>query len=280
MSGLVLAILAANVPAPADASVPQWVHLVPDGAIAGRDGRSYALSDPAGVVGDFAARGLDLVVDFEHQNDTPQARLNGPVPAAGWIKALEARADGIWGRVEWTARAAQMIAAKEYRYLSPVILHHRDTHEIMGLKGASLVHSPNFALTALNSQDPHMTPAPVATAPDDATRLTGLMDVIAGFFGLPAGATVEQVMTAFKAMAAKAKAPPDPARYMPVEAVQAMMADRRAELASVADGRAQEKVNVAFRQGYIHGGMRDWALSLCRSDEAAFDSFQSGWHAI
>jgi len=38
------------------------------------------LSDAAGVVGDFAARGLDLVGDFEQQNDTPAARLNGPVP--------------------------------------------------------------------------------------------------------------------------------------------------------------------------------------------------------
>lgn len=106
------------------------------------------------------------MVDFEHPNDTPAARLSGPVPAAAWIKALQARSDGIWGLVQcicsdhqnrrtarsdgirglvqWTARAADMIAAKECRYLSPVILHQPDTREIMCLKGASLVHNPNF----------------------------------------------------------------------------------------------------------------------------------------
>jgi len=166
-----------------------------------------------------------------------------------------------------------MIAAKEYRFLSPVfpspgICHPRDTHEIMGLKGASLVHSPNFALTALNSQEAHMPPTPMPS--DDPAKLQGLMDAIITYFGLPADTTPDQVMTALKSVADKAA--PDPAKYMPVEAVQSMMADRRNELVSVAEGRAQQKVNAAFRQGYIHGGMRDWALSLCRSDEAAFDT--------
>jgi phage I-like protein len=90
MSGLVLAPPAANVPAPADSTgAPQWVHLVPNDKIAGRDGRSYALSDPARVVDAFKAGGLDLVVDFEHQNDTPAARLNGPVPAASGAVSKE-----------------------------------------------------------------------------------------------------------------------------------------------------------------------------------------------
>jgi len=155
------------------------MHLVPCGAIAGRDGRSHALSDPAAVGKDFEARGLDRVIDFEHQNDTPAARLNGPVPAAGWIKALQVRADGLWGRVEWTARAAQMIAAKKYRFLSPVIFHHRDTRETMRLKGASLVHSPNLVLTALNSQEPQMSPQPIpANVP---ARLQDLLRSIIAF---------------------------------------------------------------------------------------------------
>ena len=38
-------------------------------------------------------------------------------------------------------------------------------------------------------------------------------------------------------------------------------------------GRAQGKVDAAFRQGYINGGLRGWALALCQSDEPAFDAF-------
>jgi phage I-like protein len=69
--------------------------------------------------------GIDLPVDDEHQNDKPEAKLKGPVPAAGWIKEMRSDETGIWGRVEWTATARELIERKEYRYLSPVILHNK-----------------------------------------------------------------------------------------------------------------------------------------------------------
>lgn len=67
--------------------------------------------------------------------------------------------------------------------------------------------------------------------------------------------------------------PPDPAKYMPVTAVQEVLQDRRATQDALSEGRAQEKVNAAVRQGYITNGMKDWALALCRSDEPSFDQF-------
>lgn len=67
----------------------------------------------------FAAYGNDLVFDYEHQ--TFGATGNGPVPASGWIRqgALEMRDDGIYAKVEWTERARELIAKREYRYYSP-----------------------------------------------------------------------------------------------------------------------------------------------------------------
>lgn len=118
MQGLATAILDRALPAgPSDKGAPEWVHLLPTGFMKGRDGRSYDLADPGGLILAFQANGIDLPVDFEHQNDKPEARLKGPVPAAGWIKELQIREGGIWGRVEWTASAAEMIGAREYRYL-------------------------------------------------------------------------------------------------------------------------------------------------------------------
>jgi len=70
------------------------------------------------LVAAFKAGGIDLPVDHEHQNDNPDARLNGPVPAAGRITQLRAGA-GLWGRVASTATAAEMIGNREYRFLSP-----------------------------------------------------------------------------------------------------------------------------------------------------------------
>lgn len=104
--------------------LPEWLHLVPFGEWRGHravDVMTVGEADARAVVGNFAKRGIDLVIDWEHQ--TIGTMHNGqPAPAAGWIDRLEARADGVWGHVrEWTPRAAEQLRAREYRYLSPVL---------------------------------------------------------------------------------------------------------------------------------------------------------------
>ncbi len=263
------------------ADVPEWVHLLPAGASTLRDGRKCILANAEAVIAQFDADGVDLPIDYEHQADRPEGRPNGPVPAAGWIKELAARPDGIWGRVEWTATAARMIAAKEYKYLSPSFMIEAASTEVQKLCGAGLVHHPALELTALASQDTAMKPAqkpanrPAMAADDaqDESTEADLVKTITDLFGLAPDMPLAQLVAALKALAAKLNAPPDPAQYMPVSAVTAMMAERQTELVNATEGRAQLKVDAAFRQGYIHGGMRDWALALCKSNEAAFDGF-------
>jgi phage I-like protein len=100
-------------------AAPEWVHLFPSGPMVGRCRRRFDLAEPDAVITDFRKRGVDLPIDYEHQSDTPEAKRNGPVPAAGWIRDLRADDTGLWGRVEWTDTAREMIARHEYRYLSP-----------------------------------------------------------------------------------------------------------------------------------------------------------------
>jgi Mu-like prophage I protein len=89
-----------------------------------------------------------LPVDYDHSIDLA-APKGLPAPAAGWIDQLEARADGIWGRVAWTARAAASIAALEYRHISPVFDHTRGGAVVRILR-AALTNSPAIPnLTAL-----------------------------------------------------------------------------------------------------------------------------------
>ena len=264
MTGLVLASCdRAFAP---DGCAPAWVHLFPEGKMTGRDGRLFDLADPGALVLAFQSSGVDLPIDYEHQNDLPEAKLHGPVPAAGWIKELKADAGGLWGRVEWTATAAEMIGRKEYRYLSPSFLFHPKTRHIVRLKGAGLVHNPNLHLKALASQEPDMTP----DAPDAAQLLQSLVKML----GLGPDATEEDVLAALvEALAGKGAAKPDPKKYVPVAAVQAMMRERNTEQAELAESRAVDKVKSAMSKGYLTGGLHEWALELCRSDEAAFDTF-------
>ena len=246
-----------------DGAAPDWVHLLPGGKMTGRDGREFDLLDAAALVLAFQSRGIDLPIDYEHQNDKPEAKLSGPVPAAGWIKELKAKASGLWGRVEWTATAAELITRKEYRYLSPSFQFHPKTRQIVHLNGAGLVHNPNLYLTALASQDTAM--PPTSTPPND------LLKQLAELLGLPMDTSPQDLIAK---IAGLLKAAPDPAKYMPVTAVQDMLADRHLERSTNSEKRVLAKVNEASSKGYILGGsMREWALLLCRSDEVAFDAF-------
>lgn len=64
-----------------------------------------------------------IPIDYEHQTLTTYE--NGkPAPAAGWITALYEGEDGcLMGSVEWTEAASAAIKAREYRYLSPVLVY-------------------------------------------------------------------------------------------------------------------------------------------------------------
>lgn len=127
----------------------QWVHLLTPGVIQARDGRTFVMDDPKAVVAATLrwAGATDIAVDYEHQIDL--AKINGkPAPAAGWIKRLDVRDSGIWGLVEWTDAAARMIAAKEYRYVSPVIRLTSDLR-IVDIIRVALTNSPALDLVAL-----------------------------------------------------------------------------------------------------------------------------------
>ena len=265
MRGLELATCDRALPPAGEA--PEWVHLLPPGKMQGRDGRAYELADPPGLILAFQSGGIDLPVDFEHQNDKPEARLSGPVPAAGWIKELRADETGLWGRVEWTATAREMIGRKEYRFLSPSFLHNK-AGQIMRLKGAGLVHNPNLYLTALASQEDPMKPTPPKTT--ESASLADFIAALAALIGLPPETPPQDLLAALKA---KFEGEPDPAKYMPVAAVQSMLAGRMDERLALSEERAEAKVDRAFKDGFLVTAMKPWALALCRSNEVAFDDY-------
>jgi phage I-like protein len=274
MSGLSVATCDLALP---PGRAPEWVHLFPgDGHVKGRDGRAWELVDPAALVLAFQSGGVDLPIDYEHQNDKPEAKLNGPVPAAGWIKELRTDDGGVWGRVEWTATASEMIGRREYRFLSPSFLFHPKTLQIMRLKGAGLVHNPNLYLTALANQDDQMTPETIpAKVPAKATDhnqagLAAFVAMVAKLLGLPPETPEAELMAALRT---KLSGDPDPAKFVPVATVQAMLSERNLSLATASEERASQKVEDALRSGYLSPGMKDWATALCMSNEASFDSF-------
>jgi len=81
------------------------------------------LADLAAIVQNFRKRPKEIVIDYDHAS-LYSAGGGQPVPASGWITSIEDEPDSsgvLWGLVNWTDKARQLIAAKEYKYLSPVI---------------------------------------------------------------------------------------------------------------------------------------------------------------
>lgn len=139
---------------PPDGAALDWVHLVPAGQFRGVDGRGpYRLDDAQAVIHASMAGGK-IPIDENHAIDLA-APQGGASPARGWITGMDARADGIWGHVEWTPTGAALMAERAYRGLSPALLHDAGGRVTRVLR-AALVNVPNLPLHTLHHQETGM----------------------------------------------------------------------------------------------------------------------------
>jgi hypothetical protein len=112
----------------------------------------WRLTDAAAVITASLAGGRDLVIDYDHQSEySARPGVGGTAPAAGWITQLEHREDGIWGQVTWTEAGAAAVAAREYRYLSPVFQFDA-AGQAKRLLRAGLTNTPALNLTAVAAE--------------------------------------------------------------------------------------------------------------------------------
>ncbi|MGB7373579.1 phage protease [Pontixanthobacter sp.] len=133
---------------------PNWLHLLPKGEIQTKDGRGpyrYA-SAQAIISASLSSAGDKLVLCENHASDLAAPKGN-PSPARGWIVELQQRANGIWGRVEWTPTGLLLMQKREYRGVSPVIKC-KKSGEIVAILRATLTNTPNLeGLITMHSQD-------------------------------------------------------------------------------------------------------------------------------
>lgn len=199
-----LALMAA-MDLPVGADVPEWVHLLPaDNTIRTFDGRGpYRVADASAVIAASMADERGMLIDENHSTDKI-GQQGGEAPARGWIKELQARADGIWGRVDWNASGRALLADRAYRGISPVFFHTK-AGEVLQILRASLTNVPNIKnLTALN----------MAQNMESPMTLEAFLARLAEKLGLPASATPDDIMVAIPAKSAE----------KPYEAMQSAMA--------------------------------------------------------
>ena len=149
------------------AAASREIRILPAGIFRSNDGR------PAGLPGwkidaNIAMRIIaetsvrdDLAIDYDHQSLL--TKQNGqPAPTAGWFRQLVWReGEGLFAvDVKWTDKARAMLAAGEYRYISPVFSFSSVTGQVERLFGAGLTNNPgltgltDLAQIAINSSQP------------------------------------------------------------------------------------------------------------------------------
>ncbi|MBB4287740.1 phage protease [Roseospira goensis] len=302
-----LAALAVPAPQAGDAAapaVPDWIQVLPAGReLRGHDGRGpYIVADPQAIVAEFDRRRsvnkADMIIDWEHGSE--RAGADGGAPAAGWIDRLEVRDGAVWGHVSrWTPRAAAQIAAGEYRYLSPVILHRPDG-AVVGVRSVALTSDPNLGIAALNragAADVDALRRAVAglSAADlrdiqwerqlmspDTTPHTPDLSPLAHALGLSPAASVSAMCTAVDKLkgdvtAAQQKAEtPDPERFVSkadhqktkdeLAAAQKAMAERD-------EAVIEAEVQAAIQAGKVPPADKDYHLAACKA-EGGLDRFR------
>lgn len=145
-----------------------WHQLLPVGPFKARDGRPFDV--PGGhwqldksiattLINRAKALGQDILIDYDHQ--TLHIEKTGKeAPAAGWFNGdeIEWREGlGLFIKPRWTDRAAAMVAAKEYRFLSAVFPYDAQGRPLE-LRMAAITNDPGVvgmqALAALSALPP------------------------------------------------------------------------------------------------------------------------------
>ena len=280
--------------------VPEVIRVLPKGHVSSTKG-DFEVDDRdiAGIIRQFKARRLDLVIDYEHQTLS-----DVQAPAAGWIKDLYPGEDALMARVEWTKKGREYIANKEYRYLSPVVLVKKADQHAAVFHSAALTNTPAItgmfaiinsdALSIEEEEEPRMELSALiellgleeGTAEEDVLkRIKELTQQAAeegqgGQEGKEGPAKEGTQLVANKTVLDLLGLPEDArtedvtARIMAFKAGDSVLQRRGAELEKqAASQKAEELVGLAMKDGKLSPAQKEWAVAYALSDPKGFAKF-------
>lgn len=284
-------ITAAGLGAELSQEPPEWIELIPTGAVRLSDGRGpFRLDDAAGVIARSFLHDSKLPIDVDHGTERGTSSA-----AAGWITEMEERDGAIWARVEWNEQGRGLIAGQVYRRISPSFLHEKATGRIVAIARAGLVNNPAIptlrALTAAEETTAMMSKIAAALGlSEDASEEDILAEIsklkTPADGGEPAAAEtaarLERIAAAAGAdpkaedggeaaiCAALTAAKPDPKKYVPIEALDELRTEVASLTGAAKKREAEELVAAAKAAGQVSPAMEDWALSYASSDPDGF----------
>lgn len=230
--------------------VPEWIHLLPAGEIQTQDGRGpYAVGSMEELATAINDAGAKLPVDENHSTDLA-APTGAPSPARGWIVEVEAREDGLWGRVEWTGQGRVLMEDKSYNGVSPVIVCTKK-NAVVGLLRASLTNTPNLkGLTTLHSEQSQKE----GTGMDWKAKLIEML----GLDEEADDAAIEAALKAkMEAPAPQTHAQQDITQHPAFKALQSELADTATQLNAQSEATKRDKA-----EAYVDGAIAEGRVGV------------------
>jgi len=185
---------------------PETFQLLPYGRI-DIEGEEPAYLDEGStvsVMSIFERRGNDMVIDYEHQT-----LKDVQAPAAGWIKKfIDKGKEGLWVVVDWTERAKEYVAKKEYRYFSPVFWVDIQTRKVVKIVNVALTNEPklNNLRPIIAKMDKDINQELSNKNKNGENRKESKMfEKLKKLFGLASDADEDKVVEAVEAVVAKKK---------------------------------------------------------------------------
>ncbi len=221
-------------------SAPPEVLIVPWGEVESTNG-SFTVDEESArlAVEAFEEHGCDLPIDYEHQTlGGAYTSPSGQAPAAGWIKRIEARdGEGLVAAVHWTDPAVEQLAAKQYRYLSPVAIVRKSDRKLVGLHSVALTNKP--AIAGMK---------PIVNRESAEELEDGASDRLRRQLALDSASSDDEVLVAATQRVAQ---------------LEEQIRLRQAE----------DRVASATAAGKLTSAQRDWAVRLCLRDGSLFDEW-------
>lgn len=164
---------------------PEWIKVAPRGPTVCRDARRFTF-DPEALVSSFNEHRVDLPIDLDHAT-VHKAPKGEAAPAHGWVKELQARSDGIYGRTEWLPGGKAILDAKTHRYVSPAFPFDGAgnatwLHSVALVAAPALSNMPALASAQHQHQEPSMKGIATAVGLQEGASETAILSAISAGF--------------------------------------------------------------------------------------------------
>lgn len=254
------------------------IQVTPDGEFTPSDGREMGVpawrmnaANAQRVIALAAARKTPLVIDYEHQ--TLHKERNGqPAPAAAWFQSFEYRPGaGLFATAKLTRRAAQAIADEELAYFSPVFSYDAQGNVVEVLMGGFTNTPAIDGMQALAAAAAQLLSLKEDNTVDEflATLRTtlGLADDAGADDAVAAISKLKDDKTAAETAVAVATAKlPDPAKFVPVEALNQL----QGQVAALTQQQTDREVDALVQQAE---GQVDGKVKITAATAAWFTDF-------